>query len=431
MALNSAAANENVETSAKRLLFSKPSWSKSQNFSNSDLFHRSEQIYVASAAELDRKRRVKKAKSELKGTLKEESAEPARKKQRIAEAEPPDQDEDDQDESSSDLDEDDHGDVGRSKPDSLANARYSPIAKTVNHMEHESLSQASACPETLNPTISYVNDEPKTSASPPTQLGQQGLSISTSIDLEDDEDDVKSSDPIVTKREILSPTVGYEADEISASDDEFPELTRKAREKARNRLIEERSSAQHTNLSSLALATNTRLPHPNPLPTTDPTLQILITSTIPNTAPLIVSRKLSQRLRDVRLAWADRQHFPGDLIQQVFLTWRGKRLFDVTTCKSLGVRVDSEGRVLVKDDVLGDEEGRIHMEAMTSEILEARRRAKTEEAEGHTDPSETDKQVEKTDNQIRIILKAKGFEDFKLKVKAVSALHSGFSRFGS
>ncbi len=59
------------------------------------------------------------------------------------------------------------------------------------------------------------------------------------------------------------------------------------------------------------------------------------------------------------------------------------------------------------------------MEAMTSEILESRRKAKTE-AEAYVEAAETDRTAEKNDNQIRIIMKAKGFEDFKLKVKAVS-----------
>ena len=84
--------------------------------------------------------------------------------------------------------------------------------------------------------------------------------------------------------------------------------------------------------------------------------------------------------------------------------------------------VDIEGRVLAKGDVLGNEEGRIHMEAMTAEIMESRRKAKTQEAGADAEVSEVDNQIEKSvDNQIRVILKTKGFEDVKLKVKAVCA----------
>ncbi|GKZ40163.1 hypothetical protein AbraIFM66950_002731, partial [Aspergillus brasiliensis] len=78
-------------------------------------------------------------------------------------------------------------------------------------------------------------------------------------------------------------------------------------------------------------------PHNHSLAPKEPIVQILITSRIPNTRPLIVRRKMNQSLKDVRLAWCNRQHFNKEMQDSVFLTWKGKRLFDVTTCRSLGV----------------------------------------------------------------------------------------------
>lgn len=69
-----------------------------------------------------------------------------------------------------------------------------------------------------------------------------------------------------------------------------------------------------------------------------------------------------------------------------------------------------------------DDEGRIHLEAMTTEILEAYKKAKRNNVPvGEGDLVQEDTMVEqKQETQIRIICKAKGFNDFKLIVKPVS-----------
>ncbi|KAJ5409708.1 uncharacterized protein N7487_004067 [Penicillium crustosum] len=76
---------------------------------------------------------------------------------------------------------------------------------------------------------------------------------------------------------------------------------------------------------------------PAEVPADDPIVQILISSEIANTKPLLVHRKMSQRLRDVRLAWCNRQNFDPQIQASIYLTWKGRRLFDVTTCRSLNI----------------------------------------------------------------------------------------------
>ncbi|KAE8163131.1 ubiquitin-2 like Rad60 SUMO-like-domain-containing protein [Aspergillus tamarii] len=100
----------------------------------------------------------------------------------------------------------------------------------------------------------------------------------------------------------------------------------------------------------------------------DAIVQILITSKIESTKPLIVHRKMSQSLRDVRLAWCNRQSIPKEMQSSIVLTWKGRRLFDVTTCRSLGLSVP---KALADSLVYGDrvqhggkEDIRIHMEAV-------------------------------------------------------------------
>ncbi|RAL08706.1 small ubiquitin-related modifier domain-containing protein [Aspergillus homomorphus CBS 101889] len=105
----------------------------------------------------------------------------------------------------------------------------------------------------------------------------------------------------------------------------------------------------------------------------DATVQILITSSINHTKPLIVRRKMHQPLKDVRLAWFNRQALPKELQSSIFLTWKGKRLFDVTTCRSLGI--GAKGGHAYGTDVYGFPRNdcpdlQVHMEATTENCLD-------------------------------------------------------------
>lgn len=97
----------------------------------------------------------------------------------------------------------------------------------------------------------------------------------------------------------------------------------------------------------------------------DVTVHILISSKIANTKSLVIKRKMHQPLKDVRLAWCEHQDLPQELYRSVFLTWKGRRLFDVTTCKSLGSHTNRDLRTSTfRDGPLDDGGGiYIHMEA--------------------------------------------------------------------
>ena len=397
---------------SKRLLFSKPSWSKSQNLGSSELFHRSDQIYVASTAEAERKRKEKLEKKETKRVREEESVEFATKRQRIL---------DDEDDDGDNEDDDDDSDAEASN--STSDLKHALVDKIVNSPAEESLEEPNAPPNPPNTTTSLVSSYQRELAERVGRTEQHGSNKPILIDLDGEESPAKVSDFSKDKIEEISMTPALEG-EATTSEEEFPELAKKAREKARKKRLEQDLASLIPDPPSSAECKPSYIsPLRSPSPPPDPVLQILVTSSIPSTTPLIVSRRLSQRLKEVRLAWADRQQFSSGVRDTVFLTWRGKRLFDVTTCKSLGVTVDFEGTILAKDDVLGDDEGRIHMEAMTVEILEARKKAKMDEAangEDHASAYGMQKPAEeKPDNQVRIILKPKGFADVKLKVKPV------------
>lgn len=228
---------------------------------------------------------------------------------------------------------------------------------------------------------------------------------------------------------------GNEIPSDSESDPEIAEMKRNARAKRRREEAAERARQNSTDPYS-EYATS----YPTPPP--DPKIQLFITSPIPGATPLVVTRKLSQRLQEVLEAWCGKQtHVPDFDPTQVFLTYRLRKLYNVTTCKSLGIKLDSEGRIIpdrrdwVDDDetgIGGEHEGKVHLEAVTPELWMKLKEDKQNNRKGSSTvkqsadvPTGEDTpmapEVEAEAEQvIRITMKAKGFKDVKLKVKPSS-----------
>ncbi len=215
------------------------------------------------------------------------------------------------------------------------------------------------------------------------------------------------------------------------SEEEFPELAAQARERRRLRALGAINSSTPSGPQSTTSlpAAHDQFLTPN-TPAYDPVIFILITSPIPNTNPLIVHRKLSQRFQEIRTLWCDRQGFSKEFAASVFLTWRNRRLYDVTTCKSLGIKVDAEGKVIDKGSSsgLGDLDGKVHVEAMTDEILEEVKKngPSSTQLAGQEDEDEEGERAKTppkpAEEQVRIKLKAKDYEELKLIVKPVSSM---------
>jgi hypothetical protein len=394
----------------KRPLFNKPAWSDPSKLGGADdLFHRSNQTYVKIAAEAEERRKKKLAK--LEQERKSENATQGRpgKRRRLS-----DESEDDGDSSSSE-----------GKP-------HGP-EKVSSHIKYSNVPTDcdTGLPISAKSTpISGFLSEPRDNTENDHKHDKGNLPRAPNvIDLEDEGNQPQVQEEDTDFQAIAPGTLGPpEDDDFLVSDEEFPELAMKARETARRKRLEtdsrpatQESSYEAESDSHAHNSKCLREPTPPRLPP-DPIVQILITSHIPGTEPLIVSRKISQRLKDVRLAWCERQHFAPEFIPTVFLTWRGNRLFDVTTCKSLGIGVDGEGDILLKGrkDIMGEEDRQIHMEATTDEIITGHQKAKQRITNGiEEDEVEEAGPVQNKEAQLRIILKAKSFEDFKLIVKPV------------
>jgi len=405
----------------KRSLFNKPAWSRTQPIGDAvDIFRRSDQIYADIVAEEEKKRNRRLARKERKwATQNPDVAERAGKRRRIS-----DYSEDEGDRSSSDT----GGEIDRP----LELTKKSALILPEPHATRTSAEKANrdGSPNSLlkryESTVTAAHN-----AQDPKALAQ------TVIDLDDDEEDHgggRADDlPLVPPQAVYEKP--NEAEEFLPSDEEeFPELARQAREKARLKRMEKEmdvsavpeSQSTTTSNQMFEASETSRQETLLPPPPLDPIVDILITSRLPNTKPLIVSRKLTQRLKDVRVAWCQRQGFSAEISAGVFLTWRGKRMFDVTTCRSLGIGVDTDGNVALRGerDVLGEGNRQIHMEAMTEEIMDEYKKEKHNRAPrgaGHNDEEIVDQP--KPPEGTKIILRSKDYEDFKLIVKPVRVSH--------
>ncbi|KAL4812204.1 ubiquitin-2 like Rad60 SUMO-like-domain-containing protein [Aspergillus spinulosporus] len=149
----------------------------------------------------------------------------------------------------------------------------------------------------------------------------------------------------------------------------------------------------------------------------DTVVHILITSEIANTKPLVIQHKMSQSLKEVRLAWCARQDLPKDVQSTVFLTWKGRRLFDVTTCRSLNISAYTN-ETSPFDEFFSDADAcRLYMEAVTEEIYTARHRFSPNvvgidpKSTGSTDSEGAERHANN-----EIILKCPGHGDLKIQV---------------
>ena len=415
-------AEEAQKPPLKRLLFNKPAWSRPQKVASpAEFFHRSSSSYLELAAEAERKRKAKLAKKQAEQAKSDRTYANEGCKRQCMSSDDDDEEDDagshsDHDAKSTYLKEEKQCQVPFDIEEQDA-IRITPTMRTVS------------TPETLSRRYENGIEANKAEADP-----KPSTNI---IELDDSSNETPAQDEIQRYKTIRNTgTLVSEEDDFPASDDEYAELARRARERARSQRLED--SMMTTNHKQFPLtepedhsqrALSEHQPTPPPQP--DPEVHILITSPLENTKPLIIKRNLSQRLKDVRVAWCQHQQFTVDMTKTVFLTWRGKRLFDVTSCKSLGIAVDAEGNVSTKGQIrlFGQEEQKIHMEAITEELLDERKLAKNRQTEeqGSIGEEETTALQKPQEPQIRIILKAKGFNDFKLIVKSVcSANFEGY-----
>ncbi|RDW77313.1 hypothetical protein BP6252_05366 [Coleophoma cylindrospora] len=247
------------------------------------------------------------------------------------------------------------------------------------------------------------------------------------LDDSDDESNYKAPKPIETGDEDVVSSKGKAAtkslvdddDPFQDSDPEFAEIMARARERQRKKLQDRLANGTSLSPAPEVITENT----------IDPVVQIFISSYIDGSRPLQVRRRWSQPLKLVRQAWLDKQILNGQPLDEsarasIFLTWRNKRLFDVSSCKTMGLKIDKDGQLYHDGDGF-DADGRVHIEAWTDELfgqhlkrLETSRLLLTEDSEtkAQASPSPSPEPEVQVTPKIRIIIKARNYPDFKTKV---------------
>ncbi|GAB1733193.1 hypothetical protein NU195Hw_g3735t1 [Hortaea werneckii] len=220
----------------------------------------------------------------------------------------------------------------------------------------------------------------------------------------------------------------------SESDEEFAELRRRARaQKLKEEEAKKKTQAPDAKSPTPGLdgAGPSRIGLPTPPPAQDPPVKLLVTSELDNTRPLMVYRKLTQRLQEIRVAWCQKQGFSDEFTKGIFLIHKLSRLYDSTTCRSLGLYIDKDGQIKLKGSEM-PQDAQIHLEAVTEEIFEKKKaeKARQERAREKALLGEPDEEADvqaaeapkesaaREEANVRIVLRAKGVsQPFKLKVK--------------
>lgn len=212
-----------------------------------------------------------------------------------------------------------------------------------------------------------------------------------------------------------------EEPEEEEEDPEFRALAAKAR--ARRKAEEAAKAAKNSNSATPDRGSGSRHDRPEPV------VILLLESVIPETNPLLVKVRLSSTLEKPRKAWCERQGFSKEMAANVFLTWRNMTIWDTTTISRLGVTVDAFGNINVKDDnniYTDDDPPKIHLQTWTQELFDAAKKEEEEARRRENESEEEDVVVEPpkpAEQGLRLFLKAKGIEDFRIKVKPVCFSH--------
>ena len=420
-----------LASTAKKSFFKKPAWAtQAPPAESGDFFRHSETVYdkILKEEEKRREKHAQRKEAQFDSGLKEGCRE--NKRRRIS----PD---DDKEEEENGRSESDVGSAGS-------------LTHEVKRTEPDGLEKKSRVEDRA---AQLLQRSPSKSASSTKPIGS---APSQAIELGSDDEDHHSQLPAA--EETAQPR--RSDDDLSDEEDEYVlKLKQKAREKARLKKLgvvstEEETTAslaaepsqRQPTTSELPLTSAQQQPAPAPPPKKDETIvQILIMTEIADAKPLLVNRKLSQPLQQVREVWCARQNFDRDMTAKIIFTWRGNRLYDTTTSTHL-LNVLKQERARHMGGFAGDDEedpsgGRIELEALTREMYEQRQSRKNREGrsmdlkDAADQYSQEGQSVERSstpeETKLKVVLNGQGLEAVHLRVRpstTISTLMAAFKK---
>ncbi|KAK7522135.1 hypothetical protein IWZ03DRAFT_110446 [Phyllosticta citriasiana] len=293
------------------------------------------------------------------------------------------------------------------KPAALSSSPPTKRSSTSLSSRYEEITKRSESTKLEGSSPGYVNTKEE-------RCAKQGPVV---IDL-DDTDSAEEAGPSASREEIPAKPVDPD-DDIDEADPEIREMIRQSRRKKR---LAGENRARATPPSAIGLerqgsASSLGIGTPQSPSQPDPPIHLFIQPRIPNTKALLVTRRLSQRLQEVREAWCRKQGFDEEMTRTVILTHRGVELFDVATPKSLGLSLNSEGQLVnrySKNTDLEEDVNKIALIATTKEIHKADKEESKRKAERQPTP---EPEPEPEEKQIKVVIKSKDQKDCKFIVK--------------
>lgn len=174
----------------------------------------------------------------------------------------------------------------------------------------------------------------------------------------------------------------------------------------------------------------------------EPVIELFMDSHLPDSRNLLVKVRYSQKFKEVREAFCKHNDLAGEAVKDVILTWKGLRVYDGSSCKDLSsIELTSRGMPIMKL-TSGREESaqRIVLVATTREIdaqekADAwREKQAALEAALEAEARGGAELVVEKEKLYRIVLRSKGYDDYKLRVKAsteIEKIIGAFRRFSN
>jgi len=347
---------------SKRSLFNKPAWaskSSSAKAGTEPIFGRN-QVYE-DIVEAERKRReIREAKARERARQEKDSVDRNPKRRRVSDEVEDEDDGEDSDAQSVNTTASGKS-LGTDKPKGRPVTRSTPQKeKLVDGLDHSLKAKSPRKPKSQPATIVLDDDEDKEA--------DETYSATTA----------KPKSPIPQKPN--SKPSEFESDE---EDEHIQELKRKAKERARLKSLgtnqDRANTPTSTSIPSRSVsadpATSASVPSPAATPMSpannenDPYVSIFISTIIPNAVNIIVKRKASQDLKQVKDYWCQRMDLDPAIAAKVFFTWRSTRLWDSTTMRGILRRLQAASQTTTDPS-----KGKIEIEAVIPEIFELRQK---------------------------------------------------------
>jgi hypothetical protein len=156
----------------------------------------------------------------------------------------------------------------------------------------------------------------------------------------------------------------------------------------------------------------------------NPVIQVFVEPLMPDVMPVAVKIHYQQTFKEVRQSWCQTNIAAGKLPPStepdVIIKLNGRKIYDVQTCKSLGIGLDTEGRPTLQDaHGIPQPLEMVHIYATTRQLEDEEREKRLREADAPDAPSSP---AEAKEPEYKLVLRSRDYDEMKVTVKQVCRL---------